>query len=398
MCDTIVRVLSDRVLFAKNSDRDANEAQVLQGAKAADHPRGSTLRCTWVEIPQIRHTHAVLLSQPFWMWGAEIGTNEHGVVIGNEAVWTREPMRRSPGLLGMDMVRLGLERGATATEAVEVIVSLIETHGQGGRCGLEDPRFTYHNSFIVADGSSALVLETAGRRWAVEQVQGARSISNGLTIPGFAERYRRPLIDRVARSGPRRQRTEALARWATGAGDMFALLRDHGGTDRSAPDYGLLTGNLGAACQHAKGLLAGSVTTASWVSELSPQAARHWATGTAAPCLGLFKPVDVQTPISTGVYPTAVADSDSLWWRHEALHRRVMEDPATLGALFLPERDALERQWLATPPPSPDAFAEGDRRLEDWTRRVDGHPRTDGRPRQVRHYWAQRNRSARLVV
>ena len=41
------------------------------------------------------------------MWGAEMGANDQGVVIGNEAVWTKEggPQDLEEKLLGMDLVR-----------------------------------------------------------------------------------------------------------------------------------------------------------------------------------------------------------------------------------------------------------------------------------------------------
>ena len=51
----------------------------------------------------------------------------------------------------MDLVRLALERAATAEEAVSVMVDLLERHGQGGPCSYERPEFTYDNSFLVAD-------------------------------------------------------------------------------------------------------------------------------------------------------------------------------------------------------------------------------------------------------
>nr|HEX2574929.1 carcinine hydrolase/isopenicillin-N N-acyltransferase family protein [Aquihabitans sp.] len=187
MCDTLVSLTDDGVLFAKNSDRDPNEAQVLRWHPAADHEPDGEVACTWTSIPQVAHTHAVVLSQPWWMWGAEMGANGHGVVIGNEAVFTKRP-QGPPSLLGMDLLRLALERATTAADAVQVLVELLERHGQGGACSHERPGFSYHNSFLVADPDGAIVLETADRHWATEEVRGpGRSISNGLTIDGFAE-------------------------------------------------------------------------------------------------------------------------------------------------------------------------------------------------------------------
>ena len=395
MCDTAVVVSDGRVLFAKNSDRDANEAQLLEWHPRARHQAGEPLRCTWLEVPQVAETQAILISRPFWMWGAEIGANEHGVVIGNEAVFTREPTLET-GLTGMDLLRLALERAATAEAAVAVITELLESVGQGGGCGHEDRSFTYHNSYIVADPRGAFVLETAGRRWATERVEGARTISNALTIEPFASRYSESVKTRVAASRTRQACTTARARRAKGLLDMMALLRDHG--EKSADiSYAILNGGMGAPCMHAGGLVANSQTTASWVAQLSDDGARHFVTGTAAPCTSLFKPVRVGTRLDLGEPPTDRADEASLWWRHERLHRRVTRDPARLLPLFAAERDDLEARWVETAPEPAEAFAAGDELLAGWLKRVETASGVDRRPLWARRYWKLRDARAGLA-
>ncbi len=394
MCDTIVIVRPDRVLFAKNSDRDPNEGQALDWRPRLEHRPGENVRCTWVEIPQVERTHAVLLSRPFWMWGAEMGANEHGVVIGNEAVFTDQPYL-DEGLTGMDLVRLGLERGSSAQEALEAIIRLLEEHGQGGGCGHEHRGFTYHASFLIADPAGAWVLETAGQRWAENRVEGVRTISNGLTIHGFADRHTDKIKSWASRCRIRQALTAKAARSARGAADLMAMLRDHG-DGRPSPRYDWLTGGISAPCVHPGGLVVNSQTTASWVSELGPDGCRHWATATAAPCTSLFKPVRVTEPLLLGPTPTDVADPDSLWWRHERLHRRVMRNPDRLLPLFTAQRDEVESGWLADPPAPGEAFADGDRLLDRWTAAVLSERVRDTRPLRLRRYWRVRNRRAHL--
>jgi dipeptidase len=394
-----VVVRPDRVWFAKNSDRDPNEAQYLDWQPRRQYAPGETLRCTWIEIPQVRETHAVLLSRPFWMWGAEIGANEHGVAIGNEAVFTRQPHAKT-GLTGMDLLRLALERASSAEAAVTVITELLESFGQGGGCGHEHRGFTYHNSYLVADPTGAFVLETAGQKFAVQRVSGATSISNGLTLRPFARENRDALRTLVAGAGARRACTLAAASRAEQPIDLAAALRSHGPGRGEAPRYRWHHGALSAPCAHAGGRLASSQTTSSWLSELRPSGVRHWATASAAPCTGLFKPVAVETPLDLGPAPTDRFDAATLWWRHERLQRAVARDPERLLPLFAKERDTLEARWLGSGgcPSSQDAFEEGDRRLEEWTARVRAASTgADQRPRFVRRYWEERDRRAGLT-
>ena len=185
MCDTLVALgtatADGSVIFAKNSDREPNEMHEVVLLPRTRHTSGSALRCTYIEIPQVEETFAVLLSKPVWMWGAEMGTNEFGVTIGNEAVFTRIPYEKGPALTGMDLLRLALERSDSARAALNTLTALLEQYGQGGNCGYTHP-FYYHNSFLIADPGEAWVLETAGRHWAAQKVTNIRSISNAISI------------------------------------------------------------------------------------------------------------------------------------------------------------------------------------------------------------------------
>jgi secernin len=395
MCDTFVACTDAGLLLAKNSDRDVNEAQPLRWYAATDPPAGSSVRATWSTIDQVAHTHAVVLSQPWWMWGAEMGANEHGVAIGNEAVFTRRTGRApktGTELLGMDLLRLALERAATRDEAVQVIVSLLERHGQGGACSHEHPRFTYDNSFLIADPEGAVVLETAGRHWATEEVTGrGRSISNGLTIAGFADEYADGLRGRVAGCALRRNRTTASAQTAVGVADMIAGLRDHGGP---APRWSPVNGALSAPCAHAGGLVTSTQSTASWVADLRGDPT-HWVTGTSAPCTGLFRPITVSDPLPEDS-PTNEYDDGSAWWRHELLHRVVLRDQPAAMELYRDERDATERAWLETRPDPAEAAAEADRLDRWWTGLVAGADLADTRPGWLRRLWRRWDRAARL--
>jgi secernin len=375
MCDTLVSLAAattrGAALFAKNSDRERNEAQALE-LSPSRASGGAPLKLTYLTIPDAPATHACLLSRPFWMWGAEMGANAHGVVIGNEALLAKTPAQRKPALTGMDLVRLGLERGATAAQAVEVIIELLERHGQGGDCG-HLGRFYYNNGFIVADPREAYVLETAGRGWAVERVTSHRSLSNAYSIGRGYDRVSDDLAAQAAASGwtgadgrfdvasglldeardavsfgrGRCARAQALldqsAPNLTSAA-MMAILRDHGDSAAWSP----ANTSRRTLCMHAAEGPRRSQSVASMVSELRPGRIVHWVTGTSAPCTSLFKPLVLELGLPPqGPTPSDRFDPASLWWRHERLHRRILRDFGPSLAAIEAERDALEAGFCA---------------------------------------------------
>ncbi|MCG0276022.1 MAG: C69 family dipeptidase [Thermosediminibacteraceae bacterium] len=197
-CDTFV-VLSDvtangAVMLGKNSDRPVFDCQPLMYFPAKKHDKGSKIKLSYIEIPQAEETYATIGSSPYWCWGYEQGINEYGVAIGNEAIFTKdvaeavealEKGEKIPeGILGMELIRLGLERGKTAKEALEIMTALVEKYGQWGSGvpASDHSKGAYNNSYIIADKNEAWVLETAGKHWIAKKVESYAAISNEPSI------------------------------------------------------------------------------------------------------------------------------------------------------------------------------------------------------------------------
>lgn len=372
------RTVDGATLFARNSNRRGREAQPFVQLSAAFHPRGSRVRCTHREIDQVAETYRVMGHSPVWCWGFEHGVNEFGVAIGNQANWSREPLENLPGLIGMDLVRLGLERGRDAREALEVIATLVESHGQGGAAYASHGDAGYQSSFVIADGRSAWILETTARRWAARSVDGA-CLTNALTLGTDWEIGSRDLERHAAKSGYwsgtgrldfraayarddvrgflTQRRLEASQRClAIPALSLEALehwLRDHGRSSEP-PDALLESGDPGrySICMHADPM---STTTASMVVRL-PEAnlQRPWPVwiSFATPCTGLFLPVYLEGSLPA---PIASPGQDSIW---EAM-RLLQERAARNFSRSLP---TLRAEWsrIATEIESERARAESE--------------------------------------
>ncbi len=369
MCDILIATPKATengvMLFAKNSDRDPNESQIIEYIPRMHHSE-EKVKLTYVEFPQVEETNAIIISRPWWMYGAEMGANEYGVVIGNTAVFTKEPYNKI-GITGMDMIRLALERTKSAREALDFIIKIIEEHGQGGS-GSYEHEFYYHNSFIIADPKEAWVLETAGRFWVAKRIKSVYSISNGLTIgtdwdmassdlvryakekykcnikeEGFAKCFTSKLITYFARAKERREFTmsKLLEREGSITIEYFAeILRAHR-EEKFAP----WKSSMKDICIHYKGTFTPSQTASAQISYLATDFQIHWFTGTSNTCLSIFKPFvfDVEPP-SFGKKPTNKYDPETYWWKHEYLHRLFIGAYQKYFSDYRKEADEIEKK------------------------------------------------------
>ncbi len=388
MCDSVVAVgpetAAGTTLFGKNSDRKSQECQPFVQYAEAWHPPRATVRCTHVEIPQVAETYRVMGHAPWWVWGFEHGINEHGIAIGNQAIFSNEPIEETQGLIGMDLVRLGLERGRTAREALEVIATLIETHGQGG-AALAPDAGGYHNSFLLADPDEAWLLETSNRRWAARRMR-LEGVSNhfglGLDwdissrdLEAFARThgwwrgtgridvagaYRHPQVPAHISEGRRRRSIELLEqrRGHHDRASFERVLRDHleGGLTwhgRGGPE----DEHFFTLCAHSEPV---HWTTASMVAPLPADRSAPWPVWVsfATPCTGTFLPIYLD-----GALPPALARGDgdadgiSAWWTFKRL------------------QDAASNDWQRHTPLLRAAWSEFEEKVEAERARVEAAAR-----------------------
>lgn len=379
MCDTLCAIGADRTLFGKNSDRPVQEAQVAEAYRA--RPPGGRVSATHLDLDDTGAV-ALLGSRPTWMWGLEHGVNDDGVAIGNEKLYTvDDPHAAEPGLLGMDLVRLGLERGRTADDALDVMTELLERHGQGGS-GEADHDEPYFSSFLVADPTGAWVLETSGRTWAARRVEDGAAISNRITLgtewtrassdvaPGTDfDRWRDPgtptgIADHRLTATRRCVATSAPA--LTPA-EVVATLRHHGDqpwgapggdpSDVSPPPSDVYDDWSGVTvCMHVREY---QVTNASMVAELPADDTaplRAWI-ALGSPCASVYVPV----------FPPELVPSDlgeaTTWARFAALRDRVesehgADELAEIRSVLGPLESELweEADEVASDPSAQESF------------------------------------------
>ncbi|XP_066571764.1 secernin-1 isoform X1 [Amia ocellicauda] len=321
-----------RVVFGKNSIRPKDEVQEVMYFPAATHEPGEKVQCTYIAIDQSEKTSSVVLSKPAWLWGAEMGANEHGVCIANGPLVAREPAAHTEALLGMDLVRLGLERGSTAKEVLDCMTSLLEEHGQGGNY-YEDGSLclSFHSAFLIVDRVEAWVLETVGKYWAAEKVtEGIRGLCHRLSI-----------CTKIDAEHPElRSYAQAQGWWSEGQEFNFSevfsspeeedvgpcagrkFLEKHEGSITVQTMIDNLRGMNGTVCADSDTLL----PTGSMVSVLPQSSAFsgiHFFTATPDPVRSIFKPfifvADVK-PVPKAQSPCFEKQPGSktkVDWRHE---------------------------------------------------------------------------------
>lgn len=369
MCDTMVgrNTANAPFFFAKNSDRDPGEPQLIQyvdGREGIDSPTHPEHREGYDRIQYPRLMEAAktfenplraIISRPAWMWGAEMGVNEAGVAIGNEALFARSRTAKD-GLLGMDILRLALHNAQSSSEGVGIVARLIETFGQGGN-GSYSGNLRYHNSFVIADEREAWIVESAGKRWAAKSVERVGSISNAYSIgtdyrradtqtmrekPDFSRTHASRLHLLFTKGTFRQKRSSILLGEREVSWDAMRRVLRHNEGSIAVPDR-----SMRSLCMDANGFIK-SRTSASMIVEYQDGTPIVWMTGSPIPTYSPFFPFTIDVE-SFDIAPHA---------------------DVRFAYRFSMERIALDKQIGAAPAMAKERIADLARSTEEHCRKI----------------------------
>ncbi len=265
-------------------------------------------------------------------------------------------------------MRLVLERCHSAHQAVDCLTALLERHGQSPPTG--DQPDTANATFLVADGSEAYCVETAGRYWACQQARQVKAASNLCQIRQDWDRISHGLAGKAIDEGwwaPDGRKLDfagalgespvgehsGLRRWGRATflleqqnghidvNFVRHLLSDHyEGThfeiDPSSPPAG-----PASICHHARAEQTGGETAVSFVAEISGDACAvaGWC-AFGPPCATVYFPVclDGDAP-SSFAFGQVSQNAARLWEGPAHLARLYVADPEQRGRV----QAALER-------------------------------------------------------
>ena len=313
MCDTVAMFSRDgsgRSFFGKNSDREPGEPQIVYYSEnpvdefnqrpyieaSSKYTSGPLLALKSI-FDKFDNPYSALISRPVWMWGAEMGVNQFGLSIGNEAVFPKAKVA-DHALLGMDILRLALHNCKDAQETVSFITNLLEEHEQGGDGGYRGS-LKYHNSFLIKDFERGYVLETCGKHWALQEIRDVAAISNCYSITddycefdpdteepcNFKARYENKLVTFFTKGDARRKYAYNYLKTSDRElTNVMNVLRSHMTADQK------IKKGMKSICIHS-GPFIKSEATSSMIVDYIGDKFIIWFTGSPHPCVSLFKPI-----------------------------------------------------------------------------------------------------------
>lgn len=381
-CDSMIATAkasaTGNIIYAKNSDRPLNEAQPLVYFPPADHAEGEMVKTSFIEVPQVAHTYGVLGSKLDTFFGCEHGINEWGLAIGNEQTSGKEIPETRWGLIGMDILRLALERCKTAHEAIDCIVDLLETYGTGGDPTVRIPYF--NTNLIITDPEESFVFESHQRDWAVKKIDRTAVIGNCYSLQDY-DMISEKAVENAVNNGwwakekpfnPARAWTPNDHKWDEDEGfvrfgritelmnkyDKYTVeimmnnLRDHYDDVPALQTlFSPAVPKIGTICCHPGGV-DGCITSASMVAEIrknAPKELRFTAwTSMAPPCCSIFRPV-----YNTGNLPAAnlsgagkMYDAKEQWWTFIELERYLALCYEEQAPIVKAEFAKLEKEFI----------------------------------------------------